>query len=74
MLEAQSAGVPVVGSDIPGIREVVEDGKTGFIVPAGNPVGYADRLQMLFQDRQRRRQITDEAAAQVAREHQWALV
>ena len=72
VLEAQAARVPVVGSDIPGIREVVEDGKTGFIVPAGDPVGYADRLQTLFQDRQRRRQVTDEAAAQVARDHQWA--
>ena len=73
VLEAQSAGVPVVGSDVPGIREVVEDGKTGFIVPAGNPMGYADRLQMLFQDRERRRQVTHEASAQVARDHQWAF-
>jgi len=71
VLEAQSAHVPVVGSDIPGIREVVEDGETGFVVPAENPVGYADRLQTLFQDRERRQQVTARAAAQVARDHQW---
>jgi len=72
VLEAQSARVPVIGSNIPGILEVVDDGRTGFIVPADDPQGYADRLQLLFQDPQRREAIIEAARAQVVREHGWA--
>ena len=71
VLEAQSARVPVIGSNIPGILEVVDDGRTGFIVPADDPQGYADRLQALFQDRHRREAIAEAARAQVVREHRW---
>ena len=34
-LEAMNCGVPVVGAQIGGIPEVVEDGKTGFLFPVG---------------------------------------
>lgn len=74
VLEAQAARVPVVGSTIPGILEVVEDGKTGFVVPADDFIGYADRLQTLFQNHALRNQLTEAAAAQVSREHSWSTL
>ena len=36
-LEAMSMGVPVVGTNIRGLREEIIEGKTGFIVPLKNP-------------------------------------
>ena len=33
LLEAASMGLPMVAADIPGSRDVVEDGKNGFLVP-----------------------------------------
>jgi len=36
ILEAMAAGVPVVASDIPGTRDLVTHGETGFLVPTGN--------------------------------------
>ena len=32
-LEAQASGVPVIASDLDGVREVIEDGKTGWLTP-----------------------------------------
>ena len=36
VLEAMAAGLAVVGTDIPGIRELVQNGRTGWIVPPGD--------------------------------------
>lgn len=50
LAEAMAAGVPVVASDIPGIREVVDDGQTGLLVPVGSPRAIADAIKRLVKD------------------------
>src|SRR5207244_136877 len=50
VIEAMAVGLPVVGSDVPGIREIVVDGVTGFLVPAGNATALAARLEQLLSD------------------------
>lgn len=44
LLEAMSCGMPVVGSDIPAIAEVVEPGRTGLLIPVGAPDRLAEAL------------------------------
>ncbi len=47
-LEAQSCGVPVIGAATGGLPEVVEDGKTGFLLPVGDIAGMAQKsLELL---------------------------
>ncbi len=47
-LEAQSCGVPVIGAATGGLPEVVEDGKTGFLLPVGDISGMARKsLELL---------------------------
>jgi len=50
ILEAMAAGVPVVASDIPGNRELVVDGVTGFLVPIGDRAGFAKAAQAILSD------------------------
>ncbi|MFD4390351.1 stealth conserved region 3 domain-containing protein [Streptomyces sp. NPDC058495] len=51
LMEAQAAGVPVVGFDSPGItRELVADGRTGLLVPADDTGLLAERLLRLIED------------------------
>jgi len=57
LMEAQSQGVACIASDLPGIRELIEDGVTGILVPAEAPRELAAALEMLIRDRARRRAI-----------------
>ena len=50
ILEALRAGLPVVATDVGGVREAVVDGETGFIVPEDDDVLLADRLKLLLED------------------------
>jgi colanic acid/amylovoran biosynthesis glycosyltransferase len=50
VLEAMACGVPVIGSNIAGITEAVEDDHTGFLVPPADPPAIARAARRLFGD------------------------
>jgi glycosyltransferase involved in cell wall biosynthesis len=50
LLEAMAAGRPIVASRVATIPEVVLDGETGLLVPAGDPVALAEALAQLAHD------------------------
>lgn len=53
VLEAMAAGLPVVASDVEGVREVLETGVTGLIVEPGSAVALRAALAGLLGDPQR---------------------
>jgi glycosyltransferase involved in cell wall biosynthesis len=44
ILEAMAAGLPIIASDVEPLREVLEDGRWGILVPAGDPEALAREL------------------------------
>jgi glycosyltransferase involved in cell wall biosynthesis len=48
LLEAGACGVPVVATDVPGTREVVVDGDTGWLALAGDAQGLAAMMMKLM--------------------------
>lgn len=50
ILEAMASGVPVVASDIPGTRELVVSGETGYLVPLGDRAAFAKQSERLLND------------------------
>ena len=51
LLEAMSTGLPCVGTDVPGIRDLLQDGKTGILCPGTDPMSLAAGLRQLLADR-----------------------
>ncbi|AFY76910.1 MAG: glycosyltransferase [Hydrococcus sp. C42_A2020_068] len=54
LMEAMAAGVPVVATQIAGTSELVEDGIGGYLVPPGDAVSLAQRIEVLLTDSQLR--------------------
>jgi glycosyltransferase involved in cell wall biosynthesis len=50
ILEALALGKPVVATRVGGIPEVIQDGETGLLVPAGDPQALADAVSSLLAD------------------------
>jgi glycosyltransferase involved in cell wall biosynthesis len=51
LLEAAACGLPIVATDIPGCRGVVEDGESGFLVPVRAVEPLAEALERLVCNR-----------------------
>lgn len=67
-LEAMAQGLPVVATNVGGLPELVEEGRTGYLVPPSDPDALADRLRPLILD-PNRRQAMGAAGYYRVREH-----
>jgi len=65
VLEAMAAGAAVVASDLPGHREILEDGVHGRITPPGDPAALAAAVEELLQDPARRARLVAAARERV---------
>lgn len=52
LIEAMLCGKPVAASINRGHRELVTEGSNGFLLPAGDAAGFAERIKMLHDDRE----------------------
>jgi glycosyltransferase involved in cell wall biosynthesis len=50
LLEAMAVGLPCVGRDVPGTRDVLVDGETGLLVDSETPAALAAAIQRLLED------------------------
>jgi D-inositol-3-phosphate glycosyltransferase len=72
-VEAMACGVPVVASRVGGLKETVQDGRTGYLVPWRCPEPFAERLDLLLTNEPLRRSLGREARA-VAETYRWSRV
>jgi glycosyltransferase involved in cell wall biosynthesis len=68
LVEAMVGGVPVVGTDVVGIRDVIRDGETGLLVPPGDADALAAALLRLLRDGALRASLAERARC-YAEEH-----
>ncbi|PLX28003.1 hypothetical protein C0583_02085 [Candidatus Parcubacteria bacterium] len=60
-IEAMSCGVPVISSDLPGVRSVYEDGVQGFNIKTGDKKDLKEKLNKLITDYSLRKKMSDSA-------------
>src|SRR5699024_11413598 len=69
--EAMALGIPVVASDLPALRELLDDGNSGTLVPAEDPQALAEAVGVLMEDTALRRQQVKAAREQVLTTRTW---
>lgn len=50
IIEAQASGIAVVSTDVGGVRDILEDGKAGFVIKRGDIETYTEKLRLLVED------------------------
>lgn len=71
-VEAMAGGLPVVASDLPALREIVEPGVTGELIPAGESASLADVLTKLAYSHEKRASYGSAGRSLVGAHRTWA--
>ena len=74
LLEAMSYGVPVIGSNLGGITDIITDGETGLLVPPGDPVALAAALERLAGNSDFARRLGEAGHRHVRERFSWSAI
>ncbi len=66
LLEAMACGCCVIGSDVGGIPELIEDGQSGLLFRSGDAADLSEKLASVLSDTALRRRLASNAAARAA--------
>ncbi|MCE7697681.1 MAG: glycosyltransferase family 4 protein [Methanobacterium paludis] len=74
LLEAMACGLPVIGSDIGGIPDIIQDGKTGLLVPEKDVDGLFKSIIILIEDEDLRKKIALSGHNMVIEKFSWSKI
>jgi len=74
LLEAIASGIPVIGSDIGGIPDIIEDGKTGLLVEPKSADDLAKKIIFLFSNKTFSDNLTKNARDLLNVKYSWDIV
>ena len=74
LLLAYTFGKPVVVTNVGSLSEYVEEGRTGYVVPARNPEALADRIISLLKDGNARREMGKAGFRMASEKFSWEIL
>ncbi len=74
LLEAMACGLPVVATNIGGIRDIISSNVNGLLVPPGSPVKMAKMIEMLWTDEPLRKKLGNSARETILKKYTWEKI
>ena len=74
VLEAASYGLPVIASDLEGLKDAIIDAKNGFLVQEKNSAQYKDKIEHLLLNEEQRKQFGTQAREYVTQHYAWEKI
>ena len=69
LCEAMLLGLPCIASCVGGISSIIDDGKSGILVPVNEPYLLADKIKQLSKDKDLQQRLSTEAIAKASDRH-----
>jgi len=73
-LEAMACGKPVIASNLPGVRTIVEHGENGFLVRPGNALDLSAKITTLLEDHRMAKIMGARGRAKIERSYTWGKI
>ncbi|MGC8877940.1 MAG: glycosyltransferase [Anaerolineae bacterium] len=74
VLEAMACALPIVGTQVPGLQELVQDSVNGYLVPPRDPIALADALALLIDNGYERRRMGRQGRLLAERQFAWDYI
>ena len=74
LLEAMACGLPVIGSAVGGIPDIIKDGETGLLARQKEPDSLAEKITKLFSDAPLRRKLAENGYKMVEKNFSWDTI
>ncbi len=58
LIEAQAGNIPIITTDVGGVRDIMLDGETGYVIPVNDEELYVNRLLELCEDEKKRTKMS----------------
>ena len=71
ILESMAAGVPVIASDLPAVREIMKDRKHGRLINPDRPGELARTIRILLQYPEMRKEMGENAQSEIRQNFLW---
>lgn len=74
LIEAMACGLPVIASNLPGVRSVFQDGQQGLVCEPGNARDLATKIALLTQDENKRQAMAQAARTLAEEKYGWEKI
>jgi glycosyltransferase involved in cell wall biosynthesis len=74
LVEALGCECPAIVTDLPAMQDIIEDGKTGLVVPQKNIRKLAEKVILLLEDQKLRESLGREGRRYVLRNFDWMII
>ncbi len=71
VIEAASCKLPVVATDLEGLKDAIKDNQNGFLIEPGDAQGFVDKIKQLLDDERFRKEFGEKARQFILENYQW---
>jgi glycosyltransferase involved in cell wall biosynthesis len=61
LIEAQACNIPVISTDVGGVKDILIPNETGFIIPKNDPNAFARSLEKLIESKELRTEMSEKS-------------
>ena len=74
LLEAANFSIPLIGTNVGGIPDIIKDGETGILVPQKNPEAIREAVKKLVEDHELRDTLVENARNHIKNSFSWETI